>query len=204
MICMLAYINDKICSKTPDMQRVPTMNILRRYLVLLALTSSAVLAKADTIDFTATVTSLGSLPIVPVGSTFSGFVTFNGSYQENPLVAPPTLTSYGFTYPSAPASITGLKWDFIESEPTLALSLMFVDFASPTASFSINNGIFTIFTPTVETANSVSYSVSETGTVTYSYVSAAIAPAPEPGTLVLVGSGILAVACWKRYGTVSV
>jgi hypothetical protein len=166
--------------------------------VLLALTSAAVLAKADTIEFTATVTSQDGLFVVPIGSTYTGFVEFDGSYSFNPTVAPPPLTSYGFTYPSAPGSITDLKWDFIENDPALALGLMYVDPSDPAASFSINSGIFTILTPVSETANSVSYTVSETGTVTYTYLPDPVSSVPEPAPLALVGSGILLLANQKR------
>jgi len=183
------------------------MRLLRVSLVLFAILSIAGLAKADTIKFTATVTSQGGLNAIPIGATYTGYATYNGSFAYNSPLAPPPLTSYAFTYPSAPLAITDLKWDFIERPPaqtTLALGLMFVDFSSPFASFSINNGIFTIFTPTNETANSVGWTNAETGTVTYTYLFDPTTT-PEPTSIALVGSGILAFIAVRRgkYGRMS-
>jgi|ERR1035437_2706014 hypothetical protein len=180
-----------------------------RALVLLFLLSVASLAaKADTIQFTATITAQRGLFAVPIGSTFTGYATYNGQFDfNNRYLAPPPLTSYAFNYPSAPASLSGFKWEFIERgiipNPP-GLGLMYVNFSGPALSFNVDYSVFTIFTPTSETINSVGWSNQETGTVTYTYLSdAPVSSTPEPASFALVGSGILAFLTQKRYRSAS-
>jgi hypothetical protein len=164
---------------------------------------ASLVAKADTIQFTVTVTAQRGLVAVPIGSTFTGYATYAGYFDyTNPLLAPPPLTSYAFNYPSAPTSLTALKWEFIERASTTSppgLGLVYVNFSGPALSFSIDGGLFTIFTPTYEDANQVGWSNQETGTVTYTYLSdTPVSSTPEPASLALVGSGILALVAQKR------
>lgn len=179
------------------------MRIIRVFLVLLTLISAARFAKADTIQFTVTITSQRGITSVPIGATFTGHATYSGHFDYNSPLAPPPLTSYAFTYPSAPASITGLKsgYNFIErpfGQTTPALSLAYVNFSSPDASFDIDNGTFYIFTPTYEVANGFGWSNEEAGIVTYAYLPDAVSPVPEPASIAFVGSGILAVIAKNR------
>ena len=172
------------------------MRLSRALPALVALIATVNVAKADTINFTATVTQQFGLHTIPVGSTYTGFVHYDGSVDPNFTGVPPVVTSYGFSYPSAPASVADLKWAFVQRHAIgdpLFVGLAYVDFSSPAASFNIIANQFTILTPTSETPTSYSYSDHESGTVTYSYVKdpvLPVSPVPEPASLAFVSTGL--------------
>lgn len=181
------------------------MRLSRAFPALVALLATASVAKADTIEFTATITQQFGLYSVPVGSTYTGFAHYGGSVDPNFTGVPPVITSYGFNYPSAPVSVADLKWAFLQRHATgdpLFVGLAYVDFSSPAASFDIIANEFFILTPTSETANGFAFSDYESGTVTYTYVKdpiVPVSPVPEPASLALVSTGVAgALASLRR------
>jgi len=175
--------------------------LLKSSLAVFVYLAIASFAKADTIKFTATVTQQHGLHVVPIGSVYTGFVHYEGSVDPNFTGIPPTLTSYGFTYPSSPASITDLKFAYVQRHvigQPLFVGLAYINFGSPASSFDINANEFTILTPFSETSNSFSYSVYESGAVTYTYVTDPVATTPEPASMALVGTGLIGAFNLRR------
>jgi hypothetical protein len=177
------------------------MRLYKYFLVLLASLSAASFAKADTINFTVTITQQQNLHNIPVGTVFTGFAHYDGSIDPNFTGFPPTLTSYGFDFPSAPDSLSDFKWEFAQRDAIgqpLFIELTYVDYSYPGASFDITANTFETILPFAETADSVSYTIGETGTVAYSYTADPPSSVPEPGSLVLVGTGFLTVLNLRR------
>ena len=131
------------------------MRLCKYFLVLLASLSATSFAKADTINFTVTITQQQNLHNIPVGTVFTGFAHYDGSIDPNFTGVPPTLTSYGFDFPSAPDSLSDFKWIFAQRHANgqpLFIDLMYVDYSHPGASFDINGNIFETILPYSETA----------------------------------------------------
>jgi len=177
------------------------MRFFRYFLVLLASLAAVSFAKADTIDFTVTITQQNLLQNIPVGTVYTGFVHYDGSIDPNFTGVPPTLTSYGFDFPSAPSSLSDFKWEFVQRTAVgqpLFVELMYVDPSDPAASFDITNTLFQTILPYAQTPDSVTYRVEETGTVSYSYVADTPPAVPEPASFLLVGTGLLAALNRRR------
>jgi hypothetical protein len=171
-----------------------------KFLVLLLSFFSASFVKADTINFTVTITQQQNLHNIPIGTVYTGFAHYDGSIEPNFTGYPPTLTSYGFDFPSAPASLSDFKWDFTQRHDIgqpLFLGLMYIDYSYPGASFDLIGNTFETILPNSETANSVGYIVGETGTVAYSYT-ADPPPVSEPASLLLVGTGLITAFNLRR------
>jgi PEP-CTERM motif len=177
------------------------MRFYRLFIVFLASFSAVSFAKADTINFTVTITQQQNLSDIPVGTVFTGFASYDGSIDPNFTGNPPTLTSYGFNFPSAPDSLSDFKWEFAQRNgigQPLFLELMFVDYAYPGASFDLIGNTFQTIIPYAETEDSVNYTIGETGTVAYSYTADAPSSVPEPASLLLVGTGLLTAFSLRR------
>jgi hypothetical protein len=175
------------------------MRLYKMVVFALSLVLFTSLAKADTINFTVTITRLDGLNVVPVGTTFSGFVHYDGSIDPNFTGYPPTPTSYAFDFPSAPDSLSDLKWAFIQRHyigGPLWVGLAYVDDSNPAESFILTAESFAIVLPTNVDANGIGWSLGEYGSVAYSYVAdPPPTPAvPEPASLLLVASGLLGAA----------
>src|ERR1700730_7019283 len=126
------------------------MRLYKYFLVLLASLSATSFAKADTINFTVTITQQQNLHNIPVGTVYTGFAHYDGSIDPNFTGYPPTLTSYGFNFPSAPASLSDFKWEFTQRHAIgqpLFIELMYVDHSYPGASFDITANIFETILP---------------------------------------------------------
>src|ERR1700733_2586378 len=131
--------------KRLQLRRSPSMRFSRLFLVLLASFSAATFAKADTINFTVTITQQQNLHNIPIGTVFTGFAHYDGSIDPNFTGVPPTLTSYGFDFPSAPDSLSDFKWLFAPRHAIgqpLFIDLTYVDYSYPGASFDITGNIF--------------------------------------------------------------
>jgi hypothetical protein len=171
------------------------------FLCIIAVSS---FAKADTINFTVTITSQQNLHNIPVGTVYTGFVHYAGSVDPNFTGYPPTLDSYGFNFPSAPSSLSDFKWEFVQRHgigQPLFVELMYVDESYPGASFSLVADTFETIIPNSITDNAVGYTVGETGTVTYTYEKDAPSSVPEPSSLTLLGTGLFGILGLVRYKT---
>lgn len=171
---------------------------MRRFRVCLAICAfffAASVVKADTINFTVTITRQQALHTVPVGTVYSGFIHYDGSIDPNFTGYPPIPTSYAFDYPSAPDSLADFKWAFLQRHyigAPLFIELLYVDYSYPGASFYVGADTFGIIVPTSETYNSVGYIEGELGTVSYTYVSdPPPSTVPEPFSFLLVGTGLI-------------
>lgn len=164
-------------------------------LIALALLSTSS-AFADTIDFTVTITFQDGGP-VPVGSVFTGSVTYAGTVNPDFTGIPPVLTSYTFDYPGAP-TFDDLIFAFVQRSAIgqpLFTEFAYQDNGVPFGSFYLINTGFTIFTPynpiPFGTMGSLESGPYEQGTVTYTYPPDSSAATPELPSLVLLGTGLL-------------
>jgi len=179
---------------------------MRRFKVCLAICAfllAASAVKADTINFTVTITQQQALHTVPVGTVYNGFLHYDGSVDPNFTGYPPIPTSYAFDYPSAPDSLADFKWAFLQrnaiGQPLFA-GLMYVDYSYPGASFYVIGDIFGIILPISETDKSVGYIEGELGKVSYTYVSDPPASTvPEPFSFLLVGTGLVGAWNLRRF-----
>ena len=178
------------------------MRLLRHSFVLFALIATTLAVKADTIEFTTTITSYNGLSAVPIGTTYTGFAHYAGTWDLNSTGYPPTIDAFSFTYPSTPASLSDFLWAFTQRHyigGPLFLGVAYINQSVPLASFFINADTFSIVNPTFVTENSFGYLGFESGPVTYSYVSDPPTVAtPEPASLVLAASGVLSMIALKR------
>lgn len=180
------------------------MRLLRHSFVLFALIAATLAAKADTIEFTTTITSYNGLSAVPIGTTYTGFAHYAGKWDLNSTGYPPTIDAFGFNYPSTPSSLSDFLWAFTQRHyigGPLFLGVAYINQSVPLASFYINAATFSIVDPLYVLPNGFGYLGFESGPVTYSYLSdPAPAPTPEPASLLLAASGLLSVITLRRPG----
>ncbi|HEU4636482.1 MAG TPA: hypothetical protein VFS41_09910 [Edaphobacter sp.] len=178
------------------------MRRLRLCLALLFCFLAASAVKADTVNFTVTINRQEALHTVPVGTVYTGFLHYEGSIDPNFTGYPPIPTSYGFNYPSAPASLADFKWAFLQRHyigGPLFAGLMYTNYAYPGASFDMIGDLFEIILPNYEEPNAVGYTVGETGTVAYTYTSDPAPAVPEPFSFMLVGTGLVGAWNLRRF-----
>ena len=156
-------------------------------------------ASADRIDFTVTLTNnqyynpAFQSPNIPLGTTYTGYVTYAGSIDPNFTGYPPDVTSYYFSYPTAPVSMDQLTFTpFVQRHyigGPLFVGIYFANLGVYAGSFDVIGDSFEVFTLLDPSG---SHYPGEYGRVTYTY-SADPPNVPEPASLWLIGTGSIAL-----------
>jgi len=150
-------------------------------------------AFADTINFTVTITSSVGPAQIPIGTVYTGSAHYEGSVDPNFIGYPPELTSFTFDFPGTPSSLSDMAFAFLQREfigAPLFVELGHYQLGVPYGSYWLMDDYFQLFT--TDSPGGAHYlNNSEYGTVAYSYVSDPVSSVPEPGTLSLLGTGVL-------------
>ena len=185
------------------------MRFARSLFAVTFLLLASLAAHADTVYFSATITKQYGLTDIPIGTTYSGYAHYAGTWDIHSTGYPPTIDAFAFNYPSTPSSLSSFMWVFLQRQLNhpLFVEFAYIDPAVPLASFTQDAVEFSIVVPTSVYPNNggFGYSYYESGPVTFSYASDPvttvgdpIAPTPEPSTLALLGSLLPAAAALGR------
>lgn len=175
--------------------------VLYSFLFVLLSVGSVAVVSASTVTYDFTISNVTG-PLGP--GPYSGSFSFDSSIIDPGQSVPgPSLTAFDFTLNGITYNVTTANDGFLAFDSTGALTDFCLGNSIPpqggcgvsamTNDFEIQGrpdigGIFTYATPTT-------FITSDVGGVTFTEVTS---PVPEPGTLVLLGTGLLSCAGFAR------